>query len=76
MASKKLAKKVYKVFVSKKLSPVFDSVISKNVSSKFSHLGDKEGLKAQGFCQEWSERCAGGDYFLKKSVLQKWHHFN
>ena len=57
MASKKLAKKVYKVFVSKKISPVFD----KNVSSKFSHLGDKEGLKAQGFCQEWPERCAGGD---------------
>ena len=25
------------------------------------NLGDKEGLKAQGFCQEWPERCAGGD---------------
>ena len=58
MASKKLAKKVYKVFF-----PTFSSSFllsySKRVYQVLKSTGDQEGLKTQGFCKEWPERCPG-----------------
>merc|ERR1712032_1644537 len=56
MASKKLAKKVYKENLLKVCLPRWHNF---SQGKPYVSQGDKERLKAQGLCQEWPERCAG-----------------